>query len=77
MTPEELRKRREIYARQQVGYDRLREERKRELRTCVTADLMPAFDVAFQYSLTLPFRMESGYTQFHQALAVLAARGKT
>lgn len=77
MTEQERQTRTEVYARQQQGYAYLREERLLGLSDLRTSEVIPAFNVAFRQSLLLPPRLQSGYTDFQRALALLASECRT
>jgi hypothetical protein len=59
---------RAILARQKTGWAYLEAERLSNLANTVTKDVLPSLQSSFAYSLTLPHRLESGFTEFYAAL---------
>jgi hypothetical protein len=53
---------REMYKRQQVGYDYIAAERRAALPFTDTVAMLPLFNASFEYSKQLPPRLESGFT---------------
>jgi hypothetical protein len=69
MTDEELVAGRAMLARKRIGWAQAEADRLEDLRRTVTKDALPAFQLAFQYSQTLPPRTESGLTTFYFLLS--------
>ncbi|HEY3779988.1 MAG TPA: hypothetical protein VGL56_02815 [Fimbriimonadaceae bacterium] len=65
----EIERMREMYKRQKAGWDYIDAERRAALPLTDTVAMLPLFNTSFEYSKTLPPRLESGFTAFYAALS--------
>ena len=68
MTDAEKEFARKIFAQQREGWEYLEAERLAKLAGTVTKEILPSLQSSFAYARTLPPRLESGFTQFYEAL---------
>jgi len=68
MTDPEKEFARTILAQQRRGWEYLEAERLANPVGMVTKDVLPSLQSSFAYSRTLPPRLESGFTEFYEAL---------
>ena len=65
----DIERMREMYKRQQVGYDYIAAERRATLPFTDTVAMLPLFNSSFEMTKQLPLRLESGFTAFYAALS--------
>ncbi len=59
---------REEFARREIGYAILEEERRARIRAIVTKDVTPLYDSAFAIARKKPMRTSSGLVHWHEAM---------